>query len=360
MTGKYSLEKVIVLTGGGTAGHVMPHLAILPRLEKDGWKVFYIGSSGVEKEIIGKSGLKYHEISAGKLRRYFSIENFFDIFKVALGMIQSVVIMKRERPSVVFSKGGFVSVPVAAAAWLLGIPVISHESDLSPGLANRIITRFARSILYSFPGSSKYLESNAVLTGLPIRPNLFEGSRAKGLALAGFSGNRPVILIMGGSLGAQKINEIVHACLPQLLMNYDVVHITGQGKEIEFEAKGYAQFPFLDNIEDVLSMADVVVSRAGANSIFEFLALKKPMLLIPLESGSRGDQLENARCFVEEGWAHLAREGSLTSEGFLLEIEKLFNDDRIKKSQQDASSGQESIDRIVSEIARHAKKDKRF
>ncbi len=343
-------RKVIALTGGGTAGHVMPHLAIIPYLEDRGWEVFYIGSKGVEKSLIAKTNVEYFEVAAGKLRRYFSFQNFLDIFKVSLGLLQSILIVGRKKPSIVFSKGGFVSVPVAVAAWLFKIPVVSHESDLSPGLANRIISKFATKILLSFPESSS-LGPRSVLTGLPIRASLFGGDRLKGLDYLGLDGSKPVILIMGGSLGAQKINNLVANNIDRLLEVFHIVHVTGAGKELDLVRSGYVQFSFIADIEHLFAAADCVISRSGANSIFEFLALQLPMLLIPLESGSRGDQVENALCFASQGWAKVARESELTDESFVLAALSLYNDREVISSKQAAfAAGSCSIDKVICEL----------
>ena len=319
--------KRIVLTGGGTAGHVIPHIALLPLLRQEKWDLIYLGSNGIERELIGKSGVEFKTIAAGKLRRYFSFKNLSDLFKVALGCVQSLFLLLWIRPNLVFSKGGFVSVPVTFAAWLLKIPVITHESDQTPGLANRIILRFAKKILYSFPETAKHLPSKkAIFTGTPIRRELFAGDREKGLQLCGFVENveKPVLLVMGGSLGALKINQALKSCVASLVKDYRIVHITGRDKGIGFEHPDYKAFTFLgDELKDVFAITDFVIARAGANSIFEFLALHKPMLLIPLEAGSRGDQISNANSFAKEGWAKVLREGALSGESLLAEIREL-------------------------------------
>ncbi|MBF0440897.1 MAG: undecaprenyldiphospho-muramoylpentapeptide beta-N-acetylglucosaminyltransferase [Oligoflexales bacterium] len=321
----------IVLTGGGTAGHVMPHLAMISEYVRRGWKLDYIGSSGIEKELIKDPQIKFHQIQAGKLRRYFSFENFIDVFRIMIGFIQSLILLVSIRPNIIFSKGGFVSVPVAMAGWLLRIPVISHESDVTPGLANRIIARFARRILFSFPDTKNHLPSEiSIFAGIPIRPELLTGNRIEGLKLCCFadSDEMPVILIMGGSSGAQKINQALLEALPELVKKLRVIHITGKGKSIDFSHRNYKSFEYIGNeLKDIYAASDMIVSRAGANSIFEFLSLKKPMLLIPLEAGSRGDQVDNAKCFLARGWAIVLREGHLSGNTLIesitaLEIEK--------------------------------------
>lgn len=314
----------VALTGGGTAGHVMPHVALLPHFMKMGWSVFYIGSSGVEKRLIKNMEIPFFEIAAGKLRRYFSWSNFIDIFRVLLGILQSLFILMKAKPDIVFSKGGFVSVPVAVAAWILRIPVVSHESDLTPGLANRIIARFADRLLYSFPETESLLTHNrTTLVGLPVRDSLRDGCSEKGNEICGFEDNGlPVILFMGGSLGAQRINNVVLESLHMLVQKYRVIHIVGPGKNTQIDSENYVQFEFMsEDLNHVLAISDVVVCRAGANTIFELLSLRKPMILVPLEKGSRGDQVDNARCFQRHGWATLILENDLSGERLLKEIE---------------------------------------
>lgn len=323
-----SARPVIVLTGGGTAGHVMPNLALLPYLQSDGFHPIYIGSKGIEKEIVESAGIEFHSIQSGKLRRYISIENFKDIFKVMLGVLQSFALLQRIKPVCVFSKGGFVAVPVAVAAWLRGIPVISHESDVSPGLANRIISRFAKMNLYAFPETGRYLSGHPNrLVGTPVRDAIYEGDRQRGLALCGWdSSDLPVVLFMGGSQGAQFINDLVQSSLQELLPVCRVVHLTGRGKQPAPElalqlASNYKSFEFLgQEMPDVLAAANLVVSRAGANSIFELRALQKPMLLIPLEKGSRGDQILNAESFRQNGWASVLREGDASPQSLVATV----------------------------------------
>lgn len=343
----------LVLTGGGTAGHVMPHLAIKEALEKQGCLLFYIGSNGIEKEIINREGIQFFTIQTGKLRRYFSWQNFLDIFRVAVGVVQSCLILIYIRPFAVFSKGGFVSVPVCFAAWLLRIPVVAHESDYSPGLANRFISRFAALILYSFPETERFLPTRkSRWVGTPVRTDLSSGDRQQGLKIAGFDSldERPVLLVMGGSTGAERINRIVVDSLPKLTKDFRVIHLTGKGKNILPSREGYAAFEYVgEELKHLLAATDLVVGRAGANSIFEWLFLKKPMLLIPLLAGSRGDQVDNAECFKKRGWAMVLGEKNLNQESFLTSVRDLYNgrDSLIEKCDQH-SVGQDSISSIVS------------
>lgn len=340
----------LCLTGGGTAGHVTPHFALLPGLRARGWDIFYVGSNGLEKPLVEGQGIEFLAVASGKLRRYVSVQNAFDVFKVLLGCVQAFLIFLRRRPDAVFSKGGFVSVPVAAAAWLLRIPVVSHESDMTPGLANKLIAPMARRILFTFPDTKKYLPASALHVGSPVRAELFLGDRERGLRTAGFDPDEilPTYLVMGGSLGAQRINDAMHAVLPWLVQRARVIHITGKGKGIGYSHPRYKAFEFVGaELKDIFAATDYVVSRAGANSIFEFLALKKPMLLIPLEQGSRGDQVVNAGAFEKSGWAAILKEAQLTNDSFKAALEKLATDAHKMREAQSTFSGRDAADKIL-------------
>ncbi|MBC7660393.1 MAG: undecaprenyldiphospho-muramoylpentapeptide beta-N-acetylglucosaminyltransferase [Chitinophagaceae bacterium] len=315
----------IVLTGGGTAGHVMPHIAMLQAYKKVGWELFYIGSDGIEKGLIEKENLPYYTIQTGKLRRYFSLRNFTDLFRIGWGFVQSLGLLMKIRPDLVFSKGGFVSVPVAFAAWLLRIPVISHESDLTPGLANRLIAPICRFLFYAFPDTRALIKvKESAEAGIPVRPSLYRGDKDRGLAFCGFTTDLPVLLVMGGSLGAERINRSLEEILPELVRDWQVVHLTGKGKGISFTHKRYRAFEYVnEGLEDIFAAADAVISRAGANSLFELKALRKPMLLIPLELGSRGDQVHNARSFEKQGWALVLSEKILSADTLKENLRKL-------------------------------------
>jgi UDP-N-acetylglucosamine--N-acetylmuramyl-(pentapeptide) pyrophosphoryl-undecaprenol N-acetylglucosamine transferase len=304
--------KTIVITGGGTAGHITPNLALIPELQQRGWTVHYIGSKkGMERELAGRlPGVTYHGISSGKLRRYLDPKNIVDPFRVMAGAAQATRLLRKLKPKVIFSKGGFVSVPVAYAARLAGVPLVLHESDITPGLANRLAMPSATRICTTFPETAERLGSKARHTGTPIRSELFEGEARRGLARCGFAvGGLPVLLMMGGSLGALSINAVLRQALPKILRNFRVVHICGKGNidETMKGTPGYAQFEYVgEGLADLFAAASLIVTRAGANSIFEFLALKKPMLLIPLPlSASRGDQIENAKSFFHQGIARV-------------------------------------------------------
>lgn len=306
--------KKIILTGGGTAGHVTPNLALVPELKKRGYEILYIGSeNGIEKELAEKAGLAYRGISGGKLRRYFSLKNFTDPFRVLKGYAQADRIIKAFKPDVVFSKGGYVAVPVTMAAKRRKVPVIAHESDMTPGLANRLAAPAAWKICCNFPETLECLpKEKAVLSGSPIRRELLSGSREKGLALSGLDGHKPVLLIIGGSLGAVHVNEAVRKVLPALLEDFDIIHLCGKGhvdQSLQY-LHGYVQYDYVDEpLKDLFAAADIVLSRAGANAICELLALKKPNLLIPLPANaSRGDQLLNAESFRRQGFSMVLQE----------------------------------------------------
>lgn len=319
--------KKIILTGGGTAGHVTPNIALLPALKDAGFEVYYIGSyKGIERKLIEDLNIPYFAISTGKLRRYFDIKNFSDPFRVLKGFSDAKKVIEKIKPDVIFSKGGFVAVPVIFAARRLKIPAIIHESDMTPGLANKLCIPSAYKVCCNFPETVAHLpEDKAVLTGSPIRMELFNGNRLAGLEFCDFSVHKPVILVMGGSQGSVAINTAVRNILPELLKNYQIIHLCGKGhldpqlKDI----KGYAQFEYIDKeLNNLLHAADVIVSRAGANAICEFLALRKPTILIPLPAASsRGDQILNARSFEKQGYSYLLMEEDITNNALETAIE---------------------------------------
>ena len=295
--------KKIVMTGGGTAGHVTPNIALIPRLRELGYDIDYIGSyEGIEKKLISEFGIPYYGVATGKFRRYFDPKNFSDPFRVIKGCSEAKKILKQLKPNVIFSKGGFVSVPVIWAAAGLKIPCIIHESDLTPGLANRLCIPSASKICCNFPETLKYLpEGKAVLTGSPVREELMHGDRDAAFRLCGFDNSRPVIMVMGGSQGANAINKVVREALPRILPDFQVIHICGSEKvdNLMLSTPGYKQFEYVrSELKDLFAITDLVISRAGANAICELLALRIPNLLIPLPASvSRGDQLLNAASF---------------------------------------------------------------
>ena len=324
--------KKIVLTGGGSAGHVTPNIALIPALKKAGFEIYYIGSyEGIEKKLIEDYNIPYFGISTGKLRRYFDPKNFSDPFRVLKGMSEARTLLKKIQPDIVFSKGGYVSVPVVRAAGLLKIPYSVHESDMTPGLANRLSMSGASKICCNFPETMRLLPADkAVLTGTPIREELSMGSKQAGRELCGFTDDKPVLMVIGGSLGAQSVNETVRYALPRLLPNFNVVHLCGKEKmdNLKLTVPGYKQFEYVKNeLKDIFAMADIVVSRAGANSICELLALKKPNILIPLSTkSSRGDQMLNARSFEQQGFSMVIDNDDLDEDILVETIEELYND----------------------------------
>lgn len=342
-------EKKIVLTGGGTAGHVTPNVALLPSLKKAGYDITYIGSyNGIEKGLIEEQNIPYHGISSGKLRRYLDIKNFSDPFRVLKGYSEARRILKKLKPDVVFSKGGFVSVPVVFAASRCHIPVIIHESDMTPGLANRLSIPFASKVCCNFPETVKLLpEGKAVLTGSPIRSELRTGSREVGLSFAHLSRNKPVILIIGGSQGAAAINKAVRSILPRLLNHFQIIHICGKDHiEPSLQNKdGYTQFEYVKTeLKDVFAAADIMISRAGANSICEILALRKPNILIPLsKASSRGDQILNAQSFKKQGFSEVIEEENLTDNLLYETIKRVYQN---RKQYIDAMEKSELTDSI--------------
>lgn len=321
--------KKIVFTGGGTAGHVTPNIALIDRLQKEGWEISYIGSkSGIEKQLIENLGIPYYGVSSGKLRRYFDWKNFTDPFRVLWGCREAKKLMKQIAPDVCFSKGGFVTVPVVRAAAKCKVPAIIHESDMTPGLANRLSMRYATKVCCNFEETLASLGGKGVHTGTPIRKELFEGNRLQGLKLAGFSSAKPVLLVVGGSTGAVKVNQAVRSLLVKLLPQYQILHLCGKGKTDEAYQglEGYVQLEYADKeMKDFFAMADVVISRAGANAICELLALRKPNILIPLSANaSRGDQILNAASFEKQGFSYVLQEEAVTDESLLTAITEVY------------------------------------
>ncbi len=323
------MEK-IVLTGGGTAGHVTPNIALVPELHNRNYEILYIGSyDGMEKGLIENVGLPYVGISSGKLRRYHDWKNFTDPFRVIKGYFEAIRILRKEKPKAVFSKGGFVSVPVVLAAKHLGIPAIIHESDMTPGLANKIAMRGATKVCCNFPETVNYLpKEKAVLSGCPIRRELLEGDRLKALTFTGLSGKKPILLIIGGSLGSVFVNNAVRGSLEELLRDFEIIHLCGKGNldESLTGKEGYVQYEFIsEELPDLFAAADIVISRAGANAICELLALRKPNILVPLSlNASRGDQILNARSFMKQGYSYMIEEEEVNSESLLSAVRGVY------------------------------------
>lgn len=315
-------QKHIVFTGGGTLGHVMPNIPLMDHFRQEGWKVSYIGSkAGAEREKIESLGIPYYPIRTGKLRRYFDWQNFLDIFNVLIAIIQSFFLFLRLRPNALFSKGGYVALPPVVAAWLTRVPTIIHESDMTPGLTTKLSKRFARRICTSFQNTTKYFDSNKVTwTGLPVRNLVFQAKRERGLEVSGFDGSRPVLLTFGGSLGAQFLNDIVRENVKNgNLAGYDVINICGRGQlDDTITAANYIQFESLaDDFLHIMQAADIVLTRGGATSLFELLAMQKPHIVIPLsKKASRGDQIDNAKYFAGLGVSTFVEEEDYTWQKF--------------------------------------------
>lgn len=347
----------IVLTGGGTAGHVTPNIALMPRLKSMGYDIAYIGSyDGIEKDLIAQQGIPYQGIASGKLRRYFDWKNFTDPFRVVRGYFQARRILKKEAPSVVFSKGGFVSVPVVRAAASLGIPTIIHESDMTPGLANKLAIPAAKKVCCSFPETLSCLpKDKAVLSGSPVRQELFSGDKAAALAFTHLpADSRPVLLIIGGSQGSACINKAVRSCLRPLLEDFRIIHLCGRGNldpALDGRA-GYVQYEYIgEELKDLFALSDLVLSRAGANAICELLALRKPNLLIPLSAAaSRGDQILNARSYEKQGYSMVLEEEELTPETLLSSLKELCKSRQAYIDRMEQSAQSSAIDIICSLI----------
>jgi UDP-N-acetylglucosamine--N-acetylmuramyl-(pentapeptide) pyrophosphoryl-undecaprenol N-acetylglucosamine transferase len=355
------LSKTIVLTGGGTAGHVTVNLALIPKLLAEGWDVHYVGSDGIEKQLVSElPAVKFHTIAAGKLRRYWDWKNLKDPLLVMKGVMQSYRLMRKLKPAVLFSKGGFVSVPVVAGAWMCRVPVILHESDITPGLANRLCIPMACKVFTTFPETQEALPGGkAEYIGAVVRREILNGNAQRGRMLCDFVSTRPVVLVMGGSLGARRINEAVRAGLDQLLLRYQIVHICGKGNlDSSLHRRGYKQFEFVSKeLPDLMAMADLVVSRAGSNSIYEFHALRKPMLLIPLSrSASRGDQILNAASFERSGYARVLQDEQLTGETLLEQLQQLEKEKETLKANMAKRGGGDPLLQIMDALTHYARR----
>ena len=351
------MNRKILLTGGGSAGHITVNLALIPMLRDAGWEIIYIGSfEGIERELISNIfEVTYYGISTGKLRRYFDRQNFTDLFRVLKGITEASKIIYQEQPKIVFSKGGFVSVPVVLASRLNKVPVITHESDLTPGLANRINMYFARKIYTTFPDTVNYLpQGKGEFIGAIVRPELEQGNSERGRIYCQFESTKPVILVTGGSLGSVYINRTIRSLLDLLLEEFQIVHICGRGNiDRDIERKNYKQFEYVTSeLADLMHLADLVISRAGSNFIFEFLSLKKPMILIPLsKNSSRGDQIENAKVFKKQGFAEVILEENLTQDNLLDTIQAVFNNQENYQNKMKDWNSDRSLNKLFDSIA---------
>ena len=348
--------KKIILTGGGTAGHVTPNIALLPDLKARGFEVLYVGSyGGIERKLIEKEGVPYRGISSGKLRRYFSLQNFTDPFRVMKGFLEAMKIVREFKPDVVFSKGGYVSVPVVRAAGAMKIPVVIHESDMTPGLANKLSYGAATKICCNFPETLPLLpKEKAVLTGSPIRRELLSGDPEAGREKTGLPAGKPVLLIIGGSLGSVAVNNAVRLCLPELLKEFSVLHLCGKGNVDESlkDTEHYLQYEYVsDDLKDLFALADIMISRAGANSICEILALKKPNVLIPLSAkASRGDQILNARSFEKQGFSCVLDEALMTKESLLSAVRDTWTSRKNYIEAMEKSDAADGVAAVMAQI----------
>ncbi|MCR5544092.1 MAG: undecaprenyldiphospho-muramoylpentapeptide beta-N-acetylglucosaminyltransferase [Eubacterium sp.] len=344
--------KKIILTGGGTAGHVTPNIAIIPKLKELGYEISYIGTyNGIERKLIEDIGIPYYGISSGKLRRYFDLKNFTDPFRIIKGYGEAKRLMKKLQPDVVFSKGGFVTVPVVFAASSKKVPVVIHESDMTPGLANKLALPKATKICCNFPETKDLFDEKATVTGTPIREELYNGNKEKAKEFCGFTDEKPTLLIVGGSTGSVKVNEAIWSCLDKLLETFNVVHICGSEKTNPDlnNKKGYAQFEYIkEELPDVFALADMVISRAGANAICELLALKKPNILIPLSrAASRGDQILNAKSFKKSNYSYVIEEEELSKDTLLKAIDYVVSHKDEYIEAMSKSKGSNAIDTIT-------------
>ena len=352
--------KKVLLTGGGTAGHVTPNIALLPGLKEAGFDILYVGSyAGMEKKLIEDQGIPYRGIATGKFRRYLSAKNLTDPFRVLKGFHEAKQIIKEYKPDVVFSKGGFVSVPVVLAAGHFKVPVIIHESDMTPGLANKISMRAASKICCNFPETMQHLPAGkAVLTGSPIRSELLTGSKEAGLAFAGLKPDKPVLLMMGGSTGSRAVNTALRSVLPELLKEFQVIHLCGKGNlDPSLTQPGYVQYEYISaELKDLMAAADIVLSRAGANAICELLALKKPNILVPLPlTASRGDQILNAKSFKKQGFSFVLPEEELTNQTLLDAIHSVYQNRDSYIHAMEQSSQSNGVSMVLDLICQAAK-----
>ena len=344
----------IVLCGGGTAGHVMPNIALICHLKKHFKNIYYIGShNGIEKDILAEhKEIKYFPITSVKLIRGLTLKNLAIPFKLIKGYNQSKKILKELKPDIIFSKGGYVSVPVTFAAKSLGIPVVAHESDFNLGLANKLILKTCKKMCCSFEETAKSIGNKGVFTLSPVRNELFLGNAQKAKQVCKFNNNKQTILVIGGSLGAKAINEAMFKIADIITKEFNVIHIVGKGNiNNKLKILNYHQIEFLSNIQDYFALCDLVVSRAGSNAINEFLVLNKPMLLIPLPKGnSRGDQILNAQNFTEKGFALTLLQEDLTEQNLLNKINELKENATKIRQNQAKFKGKNGTENILNVI----------
>ncbi|WP_072729922.1 undecaprenyldiphospho-muramoylpentapeptide beta-N-acetylglucosaminyltransferase [Paenibacillus sp. NAIST15-1] len=350
------MTRRILFTGGGTTGHVAVNLALIPKFINRGWEVRYIGSRhGIEAElIVGLDGVEYCKIATGKLRRYWDWNNVKDPFRVLKGTWQAYQYIRTYQPEVVFSKGGFVTVPVVIGAWLNRVPVIIHESDLTPGLANRMALPFATKVCVTFPETIEHVKQRkSIYVGAVVRSELLLGSRSRGLNACGFTRTKPVLLFMGGSQGSKRLNERIRSSLPKLLQQYQIIHLCGKGNiDPSITYRGYRQYEYMkEELGDALAAADLVISRAGSNAIFEYLKLQIPMLLIPLSmKASRGDQIQNARSFQSAGYCHVLLEEEMEGSAFIEAIHSAYANKEVMREKMRHYRQDDAIEQLLDVI----------
>lgn len=339
-----NIMKTIVLTGGGSAGHVTPNIALLPNLERHFDNICYIGTNGIEKTLVSKEHISFYEISAFKFVRKITFKNLLLPFKLLKSIRQAKEILKKIQPDVIFSKGGYVSLPVVIAGKKLNIPIISHESDMTMGLANKLIYRYANCVCTSFSNTAEK-HKKCVYTGSPVRQQILQGKSYIGKKITGINNDRKTLMFFGGSLGSQAINHIVLENLDNLLVNYNVIHIMGKNGDNDIHRPNYYACNYTNQIEHLFAMSDIVISRAGSNSIFELLCIKKPMILIPLpKKQSRGDQIDNAFYFQKHGYAKVILQEELNKETLFSTINNLdINKMKQVQSSSNLLNGNENI-----------------
>jgi UDP-N-acetylglucosamine--N-acetylmuramyl-(pentapeptide) pyrophosphoryl-undecaprenol N-acetylglucosamine transferase len=337
---------------------VVPNLPLMASMREAGWAVTYLGAGEPEASLVEAQGIDFQRLPAGKLRRYFSLENLLDAFRTLGGIWRAFFALRRLKPAVVFSKGGYVGFPVVVGAWLNRVPVVAHESDLTPGLANRLSLPFVAAVCVNFADTHFKTDVPIAHTGTPLRVALVNGSAERGRSFLDVQTGQPILLVVGGSLGAQAVNKVVREALA-VLGDYFVVHVCGPGRRDETLAgrPGYRQLEYVtDDWGDVLAAAELVISRAGANALFELVALGKPHVLVPLtRRASRGDQIENAEYAERQGWSFVLSEEALTPASLRAAVDTVAGDiEGFKRRLADAGL-RDGTQAIVAEIERYAK-----
>lgn len=339
--------KKIMFCGGGSAGHVIPNIALCEQL-KNQFDICYIGTNGIERDICRGKGVEFYPFDGVKLVRGKILCNLSIPSKIHKSVKQCEQIMESIHPDLLFCKGGYASYPPAVAASKLGIPVLTHESDISLGLANRLIAGKCRRVLTAFPSTAVAIK-NGVYTGTPLRRELFGRDRIMAKRAYGCD-LRPTILVFGGGSGSKVINECLRACISELCKDYNILHICGKGNAVYSSVKGYKQLEYADDMGEVYACADYAVSRCGANAANELIALRIPTLFIPLENGaSRGDQIDNAEYFRQRGLCRVLKEGELSPSSLRQSINELVADKKLKAALKD-NIFKRGNERIIQEI----------